>query len=173
MFASRFASPLTCEYLLIPQVEPPNQHSIIGGRLFGQKDIAEHGDEIADALIMAAMPEPTQIGFDVGHIVNPGHGVPEVDNPTHPAWRNASSFVITNVIIEPNESWERKKEREKFNTNVVGKAFRELSPNGASYVNEVGELQERSEANPLTGCRVTCWSQIGKMPTGAQTTPDS
>lgn len=86
---------------------------------------------------MAAMPEPTQLGFNVGHIVNPGHGVPKADNAIHPTWRNASSFVITNVLMTGQESWSAKKERERFNTNVVGKALRDASPNGASYVNEV------------------------------------
>ncbi|EOA81947.1 uncharacterized protein SETTUDRAFT_141802 [Exserohilum turcica Et28A] len=121
--------------------EPPNQQSIVGGRLFTQSDIANHGDAIADALMFTAMPEPTQLGFDVGHIVNPGRAYPKVDNAIHPAWRNASSFVITNVLMTGTESWEVKKERENFNTHVVGQKLRDVSPNGASYVNE-GDLNE-------------------------------
>jgi hypothetical protein len=127
-------------YIDMFEDESPNQNSIVGGRLFSQSDIAEHGDQIADALIMASMPEPTQLGFNIGHIVNPGHGVPVADNAIHPTWRNASSFVITNVIMSGTESWAVKKEREKFNTHVVGKALRDVSPNGASYVNEVSLL---------------------------------
>lgn len=128
-------------YIDMFEDEPPNQQSIVGGRLFTQQDIEKNGDKIADALIMAAMPEPTQLGFSVGHVVNPGHGVPKVDNAIHPAWRNASSFVITNVLMSGTESWAVKKERENFNTNVVGKALRDASPHGASYVNE-GDLYE-------------------------------
>lgn len=124
-------------YIDMFEDEPPNQQSIVGGRLFTQSDISQNGDKIADALIMAAMPEPTQLGFNVGHIVNPGHKVPTADNAINPVWRNASSFVITNVIVSGTESWAVKKERENFNTNVVGKALRDVSPNGASYVNEV------------------------------------
>jgi hypothetical protein len=131
-------------YIDMFEDEPPNQQSIVGGRLFTQQDITEHGDQIADALIMAAMPEPTQLGFNVGHIVNPAKGVP-VDNAINPKWRNASSFVITNVIMSGTESWAAKKERENFNTNVLGKALRDASPNGASYVNEVS-LQPSSAA---------------------------
>ncbi|KAL1792211.1 hypothetical protein ACET3X_009962 [Alternaria dauci] len=128
-------------YIDMFEDERANQQSIVGGRLFTQSDISAHGDEIADALIFASIPEPTQLGFNVGHIVNPGHGNPKVDNAIHPAWRNASSFVITNVLMTGNESWEVKKERESFNTNVVGKALRDVSPGGASYVNE-GDLNE-------------------------------
>ncbi|EUC47542.1 hypothetical protein COCMIDRAFT_3492 [Bipolaris oryzae ATCC 44560] len=128
-------------YIDMFEDEPPNQQSIVGGRLFTQSDIASHGDEIADALIYAAMPEPTQLGFDVGHIVNPGRAYPKVDNAIHPAWRNASSFIITNVIMQGTESWDVKMEREHFNTHVVGQKLRDVSPNGASYVNE-GDLNE-------------------------------
>jgi hypothetical protein len=128
-------------YIDMFEDETPNQQSIVGGRIFTQADIAANGDKIADALIMAAMPEPTQLGFNVGHIVNPGHGVPIVDNAIHPTWRNASSFVITNVLMSGTESWAVKKEREAFNTNVVGKALRDVSPNGASYVNEVSRYR--------------------------------
>lgn len=124
-------------YIDMFEDEPPNQQSIVGGRLFTYQDIAQNGDKIAEALINAAMPEPTQLGFDVGHIVNPGRNVPKMDNAVHPAWRNASSFVITNVIMQGNESWAVKKERENFNTHVLGKSLRDVSPHGASYVNEV------------------------------------
>ncbi|CAO2650647.1 Nn.00g019390.m01.CDS01 [Neocucurbitaria sp. VM-36] len=128
-------------YIDMFEDEEPNQNSIVGGRLFSQSDIAQNGDKIADALIFASMPEPTQLGFNVGHIVNPGYKNPTVDNAIHPTWRNASSFVITNVLMTGTESWAVKKERERFNTNVVGQALRDVSPTGASYVNE-GDLYE-------------------------------
>jgi hypothetical protein len=124
-------------YIDMFEDEPPNQQSIVGGRLFTQRDIAEHGDKIADVLLTTAMPTPEQLGFNVGHIVNPGHGVPRSDSAVHPKWRNASSFVITNVMMNGTESWAVKKEKEDFNTNVMGKALREAAPYGASYVNEV------------------------------------
>jgi hypothetical protein len=128
-------------YMDVFEDEEPNKNSIVGGRLFTQSDIASHGDAIADALLVAAMPSPTQLGFNVGHIVNPGHGVPVADNAIHPAWRNASSFVITNVLMNGDEAWSVKKERERFNTEVVGQLLRDVSPGGASYVNE-GDLYE-------------------------------
>ena len=45
--------------------------------------------------------------------------------------------MITNVILDGTESWEVKKEKEAYQTNVVGKALREAGPDGATYVNEV------------------------------------
>ncbi|KAF1835486.1 hypothetical protein BDW02DRAFT_578714 [Decorospora gaudefroyi] len=121
--------------------EQPNQMSIVGGRMFTMADLEADADGIADSLIFTAMPTATQLGFNVGHIVSPGAAYPKVDNAIHPTWRNASSFVITNVIMNGDESWEVKKEREAFNTNVMGKAMRDVSPYGASYVNE-GDLEE-------------------------------
>lgn len=159
-------------YIDMFEDEGPNQNSIVGGRLFAQSDIEKYGDKIADALLFASMPEPTQIGFNVGHIVNPGHKVPTVDNAIHPTWRNASSFVITNVILGGTESWAVKKERETYNTNVVGKALRDVSPAGAAYVNEVCTPIETT-ANVLQEAnhegRVICTSRIGRRRTGDQT----
>ena len=123
-------------YIDMFEDEAPSPNSIVGGRLFTQRDISENSQKITDALISAA-----NNGINVGHIVNPGRGAPVVDNAIHPKWRNASSFVITNVLMNGTEPWAYKKEREAFNTNVVGKALREAGPDGASYVNE-GDLYE-------------------------------
>jgi hypothetical protein len=128
-------------YMDMFEDESPNKQSVVGGRLFTQSDITNNGDNIADALIYATMPEPIQVGMNIGHIVNPGHGNPKVDNAIHPSWRNASSFVITNLFMTGNETWVVKKERENYNTNVLGQRLRDVSPAGASYVNE-GDLYE-------------------------------
>lgn len=119
-------------YMDMFEDEAPSAQSVVGGRLFTQRDLTENSQKVSDALIFAA-----QTGLNVGHIVNPGHGVPVADNAIHPKWRNASSFVITNVIMTGTESWEERKKGEAFNTNVVGKAMREAGPDGAAYVNEV------------------------------------
>jgi hypothetical protein len=124
-------------YIDMFEDEMPNQNSIVGGRMFTHKDIAENGDKVAEALLFASAPSADTFGFSVGHIVDPGHGVPVADNAINPKWRNSSSFVITNVIMTGKESWEVKKQREDLQTNVVGKALREAGPDGATYVNEV------------------------------------
>ncbi|KAF2266794.1 FAD/FMN-containing isoamyl alcohol oxidase-like protein MreA [Lojkania enalia] len=128
-------------YIDMFEDEQPNQNSVVGGRLFSRKDIAENGTAVADAILFASQPTNDTVGFSVGHIVDPGVGNPVVDNAIHPKWRNASSFVITNVIMDGTESWEMKKDRERIQTHIVGKAFREAGPDGASYVNE-GDLNE-------------------------------
>lgn len=129
-------------YIDMFEDEQPNQNSIVGGRLFTRKDLESNGDKVADALLSASTPPtPMGIGLSVGHIVDPGHGVPVADNAIHPKWRNASSFVITNVIMTGLESWEEKKKLEDVQTNVVGKSLREAGPDGATYVNE-GDLNE-------------------------------
>ncbi|KAH7080564.1 hypothetical protein BKA63DRAFT_563244 [Paraphoma chrysanthemicola] len=162
-------------YLDMFDDEGPNANSIVGGRLFTQSDISANGDKIVDALIYAAQPEPTQLGINIGHIVNPGHANPKVDNAIHPTWRNASSFVITNVLMSGTESWAVKKEREAFNTNVLGKRLRDVSPGGASYVNE-GDLYEPNWQQTYWGSNYARLYQIRQKydPAGVfytQTTP--
>ncbi|KAF2003285.1 FAD-binding domain-containing protein [Amniculicola lignicola CBS 123094] len=162
-------------YMDMFEDEQPNQNSVVGGRLFTQKDIAENGSGIADALLMASAPTANDFGFSVGHIVNPGHGTPVVDNAIHPKWRNASSFVITNVIMNGDESWAVKKQKEDVQTNIVGKALRAAGPDGATYVNE-GDLYEPNWQTSYWGSNYPKLLQVRKKwdPEGVfytQTTP--
>ncbi|PSN61576.1 FAD/FMN-containing isoamyl alcohol oxidase-like protein MreA [Corynespora cassiicola Philippines] len=121
--------------------EESNLNAVFGGRLFTQKDISKNGTAVADAIILASSPTEDTMGLSIGHIVYPGHGVPVVDNAIHPKWRNASSFVITTVGMNSDESWDSKLYHQNIQTNIVGKALREAGPNGAAYVNE-GDLNE-------------------------------
>ncbi|KAF2866763.1 isoamyl alcohol oxidase [Massariosphaeria phaeospora] len=162
-------------YMDMFEDEMPQQNSIVGGRMFSQKDIAENGDQVAKALLFASQPTNDTFGFSVGHIVNPGHGVPVVDNAIHPKWRNSSSFVITNLIMNGDESWEMKELRADQQTNIVGKALREAGPDGASYVNE-GDLNEPNWQESYWGSNYPKLLQLRKKwdPEGvfyAQTTP--
>ncbi|KAF2471938.1 FAD-binding domain-containing protein [Lindgomyces ingoldianus] len=162
-------------YMDMFEDEIPNQNSVVGGRLFTQKDIAKNGDEIAKALLFANQPTNDTLGFSVGHIVNPGHGNPVVDNAIHPKWRNASSFVITNILMSGTESWELKQIRADQQTNVVGAALRKAGPDGATYVNE-GDLNEPNWQESYWGSNYPKLLQIRKKwdPEGVfytQTTP--
>ena len=134
-------------YIDMFEDEMPNQNSVVGGRMFTHKDIEENGDKVAEALLFASAPTADTIGFSVGHIVDPGYGVPVVDNAINPKWRNSSSFVITNVIMSGTESWDVKKQREDVQTNVVGKALRAAGPDGATYVNEVRPRKYRNTSD--------------------------
>lgn len=157
-------------YMDMFEDEAPSPNSIVGGRLFTQRDMAERSEAISDVLVTAALT-----GINVGHVVNPGHGAPKVDNAIHPAWRNASSFVITNVLMSGVEPWAEKKAKEKFNTEVVGKAMREAGPWGAAYVNE-GDLYEPDWQTAYWGDNYARLVQVRRKwdPKGvfyAQTTP--
>ncbi|KAF2276086.1 FAD-binding domain-containing protein [Westerdykella ornata] len=162
-------------YIDMFEDEAPNQNSIVGGRIFTKKDIAENADAIADALTFASQPQPGVFGISVGHIVNPGNGVPTADNAIHPKWREASSFVITNVIVTGQETWDQKKEFENIQTNVVGARLRQAGPNGAAYVNE-GDLYEPNWQEAYWGSNYAKLLQIRQKwdPNGVfytQTTP--
>ncbi|KAF2639858.1 FAD/FMN-containing isoamyl alcohol oxidase-like protein MreA [Massarina eburnea CBS 473.64] len=115
--------------------------SVVGGRIFTQTDIAERGDKVAEALLFANAPTESTFGLSVGHIVNPGLGVPVADNAINVKWRNSSSFTLTNIVMSGQETWAQKQEIERINTDVLGKALREAGPDGAAYVNE-GDLNE-------------------------------
>jgi len=71
----------------------------------------------------------------------PGFGYPAVTNAIHPKWRNASSFSITMVSVDGAASLTAKAAAQDRLTNIVDKALRDASPNGAAYVNE-GDLEE-------------------------------
>lgn len=162
-------------YIDMFEDEQPNQNSVVGGRLFTKKDIETNGNAVADAILFASAPTANDFGFSVGHIVNPGYGTPVVDNAIHPKWRNGSSFVITNVIMTGNESWEVKKEKEHVQTNIVGKAFRDAGPDGAAYVNE-GDLYEPNWQDAYWGSNYPKLLELRKKwdPAGVfytQTTP--
>ncbi|PVH96426.1 FAD/FMN-containing isoamyl alcohol oxidase-like protein MreA [Periconia macrospinosa] len=149
--------------------------STVGGRIFTQKDIAVNGDKIAEALLFASQPTPDSVGLSVGHIVNPGYGVPVADNAINDKWRNSSSFTLTNLLMSGQESWPQKLEIERINTDVVGKALREAGPDGAAYVNE-GDLNEPDWQYTYWGAKYSRLLQIRKKwdPEGvfyAKTTP--
>ncbi|EFI26524.1 FAD binding domain-containing protein [Coprinopsis cinerea okayama7 len=65
-----------------------------------------------------------------------------VDNAVHPAWRNGSSFSITNVML-PNTagSLSQIPAAQQRLTNEIDGPIRAASPYGAAYVNE-GNLEE-------------------------------
>ena len=107
--------------------------TLVGGRLFTRRDIAEHAADIITAY-RTTLESGTLI---IGHIVGPGYGAPKVDNAIHPKWREASSFTITAYPVAGNAPLEEKAQAQNVVTNVVGEALRRAGPYGAAYVNEV------------------------------------
>ncbi|KAI8936516.1 hypothetical protein NX059_006921 [Plenodomus lindquistii] len=162
-------------YMDIFEDEEPLRQSIMGGRLFTQENIEQNGDAVAEALLFAAAPDANTMGFNVGHIVNPGNAYATVDNAIHPTWRNGSSFVLTNVLLAGDESWEVRQERHDYATNVIGQKLRDAGPGGATYVNE-GDLYEPNWQESYWGSNYARLFELRQKwdPNGvfyAQTTP--
>ncbi|TFK27133.1 FAD binding domain-containing protein [Coprinopsis marcescibilis] len=122
-------------YIDLFEDEVSGANTLVGGRLFTRRDIAEHGDEIA-----AAKRSIVQNGM-IGHIVGPGVNLPVSDTAINPVWRNGSSFTITLYEQPFGTSWEEKMAGEKYLTDIVDGPLRAASPYGAAYVNE-GNLAE-------------------------------
>lgn len=123
-------------YVALFDPEDAAQSAMLGSRLITYRDIDEHSPEIVDAY-KTALENGALV---VGHVVGPGQARPEVDNAVHPAWRNASSFSIFTTLVPGNTSLEGKRAEQDVITNVIGSAFRDAAPNGATYVNEVSHF---------------------------------
>ncbi|KAG9228708.1 FAD binding domain-containing protein [Amylocarpus encephaloides] len=115
--------------------------TLMGGRLFTRDDIKTSNDAIVSAF--KAILENPDGGRKVigGHVVNPGHGVPNVNNGVSPLWRNVASHNLVIVPAPFENTWEGRKELEGNVTNVYGKLLRDAAPKSGSYVNE-GDVNE-------------------------------
>ncbi|KAF2838249.1 FAD-binding domain-containing protein [Patellaria atrata CBS 101060] len=112
--------------------------ALVGGRLFTASDVETHGDDIVKAFRFVSENAGAVIG---GHILNPGHAKPTVDNAVHPAWRRAASADLYILPVSATPSLAERRKAEDMVTNVLGQAWRDASPDGASYVNE-GDVNE-------------------------------
>ncbi|KAF2200040.1 FAD-binding domain-containing protein, partial [Delitschia confertaspora ATCC 74209] len=150
-------------------------NAAVGGRLFTTRDIAEHNDAIVESYKIAVKPTEKFMGFTIGHMVNPGYGNPNADNPINSKWRNASSFVINNVLLNGDESWAVRQEAADVVTNVVDEAMRKAAPYSGAYVNE-GDINEPNWQSEYWGEKYPRLLKIKQKydPNGvfyAQTTP--
>ena len=125
-------------YIDMFEGENAGDNTIVGGRFFTRKDIAENQPALTKAFKNATSPPGWNLpGILVGHIVGPGIGNPVADNAIHPGWRQASSFSISVVIVPTDASKTVKKDAWNILTNVVDAALIKAAPNGGAYVNEV------------------------------------
>ncbi|KAF2004791.1 isoamyl alcohol oxidase [Amniculicola lignicola CBS 123094] len=159
-------------YTAMFQDESAGFSGLVGGRMFTKQDITSNGNGIVNAYKTVA----SSGGFAIiGHIVGPGTGAPVVDNAIHPKWRNASSFSITMIQVEGSASLSAKQTAQDRLTNVIDKALRDASPNGAAYVNE-GNLEEPNWQEAFWGSNYPRLLELKKKwdPSGvfyAKTTP--
>jgi hypothetical protein len=131
-------------YIDMFEDEVAGGNAVVGGRMFTKRDIEEFNPAIVESYKVAVQPTEQQMGFSVGHIVNPGYGNPDADNAINSKWRNASCFTVNNVLMNGDESWETKKKYEDILTHVTDEAMRKAAPYSGVYVNEVSYVFPRS-----------------------------
>jgi len=117
--------------------EESGQSALAGGWMFNHADVAERNDQIVDAFKVAIAPRPDVLVILVGHLFNPGYGMPVSNSATHPAWRNATNFIITTPIVPFDASLAYKADIQNVLTNTMDAALRNASRSGCTYVNEV------------------------------------
>lgn len=107
--------------------------ALTGGWMFTHQDVATNNDGI----IAAFKNVVDNGGYLVGHLWNPGYGVPIPRTATNPRFRNATDFVIVGLSVDTNATWDEKQAAQDFMTNNLDQQVREAGPNGCGYVNEV------------------------------------
>jgi hypothetical protein len=165
--------------LYIDLFEPENagDSALTGGWMFNHHDVATNNDAIIDAFKTVAAPRSDLFGILIGHIFNPGYGMPQANSATHPAWRNASDFVITVLPVPVGSSLAQKADLQDVLTNVMDAALRDASTSGCTYVNEVSR---DSSSSPQSHCPHTPNPELTWMfprpthisPTGRATSGD-
>lgn len=140
--------------------EAAGAFALTGGWLFTHQDVEENNDGIVEALRTAVSPREDLAGqgFLVGHMWDAGHGRPESNSATHPAYRQASDVLITTITVPAGASLEVKADYQDVLTNIMDEALRQAGPNGASYVNEVSLARSLP---PLLGWRTAILTSTG------------
>lgn len=136
-FAIKHFSTFYDLYIDLFEDEAAGGSAITGGWMFNHDDVATRNDEIVDALKTVVFPRDDLFGIIVGHIFNPGYGMPVSNSATNPAWRNATDFVISVLPVPDGASLAVKADLQNVITNHVDAALRGASNSGCTYVNEV------------------------------------
>jgi hypothetical protein len=124
-------------YVDLFEPEAAGGTALTGGWMFNHEDVATNNDGIIEALKTVQAPGPDLFGFMIGHLFNPGYGAPESNSATHPAWRNATDFIIAALPVPVDASLAQKAELQNILTNTMDEALRQASTSGCTYVNEV------------------------------------
>jgi hypothetical protein len=156
--------------------ETPGNSALTGGWMFSHEDVALRNDQIIDSFKTALAPRADVSGVLIGHLFNPGYGLPVANSATHPAWRNATDFVITIVPVPVGSSLAQKADLQNLLTYTVDEGLRKAGPKGCTYVHEVRisgarlgvPCREDKLESPLLTmcCRLIRTSQIGKIISG-------
>ncbi|KXH49751.1 isoamyl alcohol oxidase [Colletotrichum simmondsii] len=121
--------------------EQAGTNALTGGWMFSHTDVEKRNDQIVDAFRTVATPREGLSGFMVGHFWNAGHAWPVANSATHPAFRNATNFIISVIPVPIGASLEQKADLQDVLTNIQDEALRQAGPDGCTYVNEADPFQ--------------------------------
>ena len=124
-------------YVDLFEPEAPGSSALTGGWLFNHQDVATRNVDIVNAFKTVYKPRADLQGFMIGHLFNPGYGLPIANSATHPAWRNATNFIIAALPVGTGLTLAQKADFQNVLTNTMDAALRNTSTSGATYVNEV------------------------------------
>lgn len=123
-------------YIDLFQGEIAGYSALTGGWMFAHEDVDQNNPGIVAAFKNVIDNE----GYLIGHMLDPGYGVPASAGATNPRSRKASDFVIIGLPVAANASLEEKAAAHELITNDLDQAFRDAGLNGCSYINEVSRI---------------------------------
>ncbi|KAI7774542.1 hypothetical protein LA080_008240 [Diaporthe eres] len=106
--------------------------ALTGGWVFAHQDIARNNTNIIDSFKNLQSKGATAIG----HMWNPGYGMPASDNALNPRFRDASVHVIAAMSVSSSATWEQKMAAQRTLTFDISQKMKEAGPSGFGYVNE-------------------------------------
>ncbi len=124
-------------YVDLFESEGSGSSALTGGWMLNHEDVATNNDGIIEAFKTVLAPRSDLVGSIVGHLFNPGYGVPKSNSASHPSWRNATDFLITILPVPVGSSLAQKADLQNVLTNTMDEALRQASTSGCTYVNEV------------------------------------
>lgn len=107
--------------------------ALTGGWVFAHQDIARNNTNIIDSFKNLQSKGASAIG----HMWNPGYGMPASDNALSPRFRDASVHVIAAMSVSSSATWEQKMAAQRTLTFDINQKMKEAGPSGFGYVNEV------------------------------------
>lgn len=107
--------------------------ALTGGWVFAHTDIARNNTNIIESFKNLQSKGASAIG----HMWNPGYGMPSSDNALNPRFRDASVHVIAAMSVSSSATWEQKMAAQRTLTFDINQKMKEAGPSGFGYVNEV------------------------------------
>lgn len=91
-------------YIDLFEDEASGGSALAGGWMLNHDDVANRNDQIIQAFKKVLSPAPDVFAFMIGHLFNPGYGMPTPNSATNPGWRTATDFIITTIPVEDGAS---------------------------------------------------------------------